>query len=130
MNEQSPTDPRLCSDQCKLNILFLNVCGLNKRNNYFEFQELVNNFDLLCFVETKTDNCDEIEIPDFRLVHMQNRKALSNRRSGGIVLYAKSDLAPYVKVLETESDFILWFEMKGYVFSLNDDVLCGIVYTT
>jgi hypothetical protein len=104
------------------------VCGLNNRNNYSEFQELVNNYDLLCFVESKTDNCDEIEIPDFRLVHMQNRKALSNRRSGGIVLYAKNDLAPHVKAVETESDFILWFEMKGCVFSLNDDVLCGIVY--
>ena len=89
---------------------------------------MVNNYDVLCFVETKTDDCDQIEIPGFQTVYMQNRSSMSNRRSGGIALYVKNSISSYVKVLITECDFILWFEMKGIALGIDNDIAFGIVY--
>ena len=48
-----------------INILTINVCGLKRRIQYPEFLELVNDYDILCFVETKTDDVDEIDLPGF-----------------------------------------------------------------
>ena len=47
------------------------MCGLSKRANYPEFIELVNKYDVLCFVETKTDDCDQIDLPGFQMVYMK-----------------------------------------------------------
>ena len=99
-----------CTEQYSehsLNILSLNVCCLNKRSNYPEFIELVNKYDVLCFVETKTDACDQIDLPGFQMVYMKNRAS---------------------KVVMTECYFILWLEMKGCVLGIDDDMLYGIVY--
>jgi hypothetical protein len=41
-------------------LLMINVCGLVKRIQYPEFMELIEGYDILCFVETKTDDADEI----------------------------------------------------------------------
>lgn len=49
----------------KFNVLTLNCCGIRTKLNYPEFHELVNDFDVLCLVETKTDDLDEIIIPGF-----------------------------------------------------------------
>ena len=35
------------------------------RVQYPEFLELVNDYDILCFVETKTDDVDEIDLHGF-----------------------------------------------------------------
>ena len=48
-----------------INILTINVCGLKRRIHYPEFLELVNDYDILCFVETKTGDVDEIDLPGF-----------------------------------------------------------------
>jgi exonuclease III len=37
-------------------LLMINVCGLVKRIQYPEFMELIEGYDILCFVETKTDD--------------------------------------------------------------------------
>jgi hypothetical protein len=47
------------------------------------FYSCVNGFDVLCLVETKTDDLDEIIIPGF-ITKYKNRKAFANRKSGGI----------------------------------------------
>lgn len=44
-------------------LLMINVCGLVKRIQYPEFMELIEGYDILCFVETKTDDADEINLP-------------------------------------------------------------------
>jgi exonuclease III len=48
-------------------LLMINVCGLVKRIQYPEFMELIEGYDILCFVETKTDDADEINLPGFIL---------------------------------------------------------------
>jgi NADPH-dependent 7-cyano-7-deazaguanine reductase QueF len=54
--------------------------------------------DVLCLVETKTDDLDEIIIPVF-ITKFKNRKAFANRKSEGIML----DFVKYINPLNTES---------------------------
>jgi hypothetical protein len=45
---------------------------------------MIRNHDILCFVETKTDDLDVINFPGFKFI-MKNRKNIAYRRSGGIM---------------------------------------------
>jgi hypothetical protein len=42
--------------------LMINVCGLVKRIQYPEFMELIEGYDILCFIETKTDDFSSLII--------------------------------------------------------------------
>ncbi|CAG2239764.1 unnamed protein product [Mytilus edulis] len=50
---------------------------------YPEFITLLNNYDVVCFDETKLDDLDTVELDNF-IFHFKNRKKYSNRKSGGI----------------------------------------------
>ena len=52
-------------------ILTLHCCGIKTKFNYPEFIEMINDFDILCLVETTTDVCDNINIPGYT-VKMKN----------------------------------------------------------
>jgi hypothetical protein len=64
-----------------LNLLSLNCCGLKSKLNYPEFHAFVNTFDILCFVESKTDDLNEIVLPGF-LIKMKNRKIFQIENQG------------------------------------------------
>ena len=48
-----------------LNMLSLNCCGIKKRLQYPELENLVRNHDITCIVESKTDDRDEIKLPGY-----------------------------------------------------------------
>jgi hypothetical protein len=50
--------------------------------NYPEFIEMINDFDILCLVETTTDVCDNINIPGYT-VKMKRGRLLVCRYEGG-----------------------------------------------
>ena len=80
----------LCLNACKDNvdnvrILTLNCCEFKTKLNFPLFIEMINDFDILCLVETKTDDCDIINLPGYT-VKMKNRKFMSFTKSGGIIL--------------------------------------------
>lgn len=70
-------------------LLMINVCGLVKRIQYPEFMELIEGYDILCFVETKTDDADEINLPGF-ILHMKNRFTFKRVKSSRIILAYKA----------------------------------------
>jgi hypothetical protein len=75
-----------------INIITINVCGLIRRIQYPECFELVNDYDIFCFVETKTDDVDEIDLPGF-IIKMKNRFQLRSRvKSGGIIVRFRKSL--------------------------------------
>jgi hypothetical protein len=43
--------------------------------------ELIEGYDILCFIETKTDDADEINLPGF-ILHMKNRFTFKRVKSG------------------------------------------------
>ena len=114
-------------DKTVINIITFNVCGLKRRIQYPEFLELLNEFSILCFVETKTDDLDVIDLPGYKFV-MKNRSHLNRVKSGGIVLGFKESLSDHISVVETDSKYILWFKIDKHVVKLQQDILCGIVY--
>ena len=56
-----------------INLLCLNCCGIKSRLQYPEFQNMIRNHDILCFVETKTDDLDVINFPGFKFI-MKNER--------------------------------------------------------
>lgn len=83
--------------------------------------------DICVFVETKLTDLDNINLPDDFDYVTKNRKQFK-KASGGIVVIYKKGLGKNLKFYETESQFVLWFQISKSVLSLNFDVLFGCVY--
>ena len=95
-----------------INLLSLNCCGIKSRLQYPEFQNMIRNHDILCFVETKTDDLDVINFPGFKFI-MKNRKNIAYRRSGGIMVRYRDTLVNMIEIKETSCKYVLWFKCKG-----------------
>lgn len=87
---------------------------------------MIQQYDILGFQETKTDDLDDITFQDYTL-HFKNRKHISNYKSGGIALAYRKSLNPYIKVIDSQSKLVLWFTISKRL-TKSDDILCGIVY--
>ena len=59
-----------------LRIVCLNCCGIKTRLQYPEFRNLIQSYNIVCFVETKTDDIDIITLPAYKFV-MKNRKTIT-----------------------------------------------------
>ena len=50
------------------------------------------------------------------------------RKSGGIGVFVKNDLLPYVNLIESDSDYILWFKLNKKFTQIDQDIIFGAVY--
>jgi hypothetical protein len=82
---------------------------------------------VLRFLETKTDDIDEIHIPGF-ITSMKNREKLSKARSGGIILSVRENIVKHVKIIDTDCKYVLWFKVDKIFLEYEADLICGIVY--
>ena len=112
-----------------ISIYSVNVCGLKSKLFNPDFLETVSSYDILCFTETKTDKADIplIEIPGF-VCFPKNRTDLSIRKSGGVAIYVKQELASFVQVINSPCPYILWISCNGQMLNLPDNLLIGTVY--
>ena len=110
-----------------LRIGCLNCCGIKTRLQYPEFKNFIQNYEIVCFVETKTDDIDIIDFPGYNF-HMKNRKKISNRRSGGITVGIKDTLKDFIEIVNTDSRYVLWFKCKESLFKTDQPVFFGVVY--
>ncbi|CAG2246975.1 unnamed protein product [Mytilus edulis] len=110
-----------------VNILCLNCCGIKSRMQYPEFENIIKKHDIVCFVETKTDDIDVINFPGFHF-KMKNRKTVTSRRSGGIIVGYTEKLKNMIEIKETDCKYVLWFQVNGKVFNLDKPVVFGVVY--
>ena len=82
------------SHQMSLDVLSLNVCGIKSKLFSADFVNLINDYDVICFTETKCDGVDMINFKDrmenngFDIV-FKNRNKLSRFLSGGIFMGIK-----------------------------------------
>jgi hypothetical protein len=83
--ETSVTNVNFKYDFNMLNILYVNCCSLVNKLHYPEFENLIEKHNIVCFVETKTDDMNEIKLPGYKF-HMKNRKTNSRVKSGGIII--------------------------------------------
>ena len=80
-----------------------NVQGLTKdKINDPEFQNIVNDFDIISFVETWTGETQEVELSNFEFIHSSSRKKnrKARRYSGGINIFAKHEYKNGIKPLK------------------------------
>ena len=66
-----------------INIFYVNCCGLENKLHYPEFENLAEN--IVCLVETKTDDMGEIKLPGYKF-HIKNRKTNSRVKSRGTII--------------------------------------------
>jgi len=70
-------------DPLNIRIGTLNVCGIRRRLQYPDFEDMINTYDLFCCTETKLDTHDFITIDNYTFFS-QCRKQKVFRRSGGV----------------------------------------------
>lgn len=105
----------------------LNVCGLKRKVLYPEFSKLVNDYDIFCVCETKLDRYDSIDVPGY-VFFSQCRKQKFIRKSGGIGIFVKQTLSPYITLITSDSDYILWVSINKCAFKTDEDIHLGAVY--
>ena len=84
-----------------LKIASLNVCGVKRRLNYPEFSDLIKQFDIFCVSESKLDKYDDISLEGYTFLS-QYRKQHFLRKSGGIGVFIKNDIFPYVTSIDSD----------------------------
>ncbi|CAG2202024.1 unnamed protein product [Mytilus edulis] len=94
---------------------------------YPEFITLLNNYDVVCFDETKLDDLDTVELDNF-VFHFKNRKKYSNRKSGGIAFGYKRYLENCITPIQTDCPFVQWFSIDEKIFDLKSSVIFGVIY--
>ncbi|CAG2239765.1 unnamed protein product [Mytilus edulis] len=94
---------------------------------YPEFITLLNNYDVVCFDETKLDDLDTVELDNF-IFHFKNRKKYSNRKSGGIAFGYKRYLENCISAIQTDCPFVQWFSIEAKIFDLKSSVIFGVIY--
>ena len=114
-----------------LSIGALNVCSLTKRFRYNEFSNIIAGCDILCCTETYLKSSGKINTVDIDGYDFfsQARKQMVVKASGGIGCYVKTSLSSnHVKLLENQSDYVMWLYISKAFTNLGDDLLIGIVY--
>ena len=51
-----------------LNIIGLNCCGIKKRLNYLEFEQMIRKYDIICLVETRTDDIGIVKLEGMKFI--------------------------------------------------------------
>lgn len=109
-------------------IATLNVCGLRKRSNFPEFFEFMQQFDLLCFDETKIDETDVISFPGYDSIHQPCKQPFL-KKSGGISIYFKDEFSRFIRKIETPSDYFSWISIDKALLHLDGNLILGSIYT-
>ncbi|CAG2247285.1 unnamed protein product [Mytilus edulis] len=101
---------------------------LNTPEDYqSQFIDMVQKFDFISLVETKTDDLDKIDIPGFTF-HLKNRKNIARVKSGGIAFGYKSHLENFVKPVENFSSLVYWWKISSDLLKTDQDVMIGNIY--
>ena len=90
------------------------------------FHVLIQNYDILVFVETKVDNFDVLQLPVGYAYHVKSRTNC-DRKSGGIIVIYKQALAKHINFLNSNSECVLWFDILK-VLPIPNKILFGCVY--
>ena len=103
-----------------LTFLVWNVGGLTRdKLEDRKFRKLLK-YDVICLTETHTTIKSIINIPGY--IHSQRTRESeshnSRKKSGGIAIYVKSNLAPGTEFIKSEHDDILWIKFNKDQFHI------------
>jgi len=104
----------------------LNVSGLKRRLIFPEITDLIRNNDIVCLTETHTENSDIIQFPDYSYLANHKKQAVL-RKSGGIGVFIKNSLMPYVEHVNTQNEYVLWLKISKILTKLDEDMVLGVL---
>ncbi len=105
---------------------FVNICGLRSKLKSPDFEEYLHTKDILAIAETKLDRYDKIDLPGYKIYRSDRKNA--RRPSGGVAVLVRNEICKYVKFIETDLDFLLYFVIEKALIGTDQDVLCCVVY--
>ena len=115
------------TDKCNISVGSLNVCGLKRRSNYPDFQDLLKSYDLFFVSESKLDQYDVISVDGFTFKN-KPRQQKYIRRSGGVGIFVRNELDKFVQAVESESEYAFWVKLSKNFTKLDQDIVFGSVY--
>ena len=111
-----------------LRILGLNICGLVSKLNLNTLEDYIHdNFDVLCFSETKLDELDEPNIILEGYTPYYHHRSHFARKSGGIATFVNTGISPSAKMEKfSENEYIQWLHFNSNI--LGYELMLGTVY--
>ena len=100
--DESLSSPNVlpCTIVKPFSFLTLNVCGILSKMKHPDFLSLISNHDIIAISESKLDDTDAVDVPGY--VAFYNNRGKFRRKSGGVLLLIKEELAQYVTVFESK----------------------------
>ena len=100
--DESLSSPNVlpCTIVKPLSFLALNVCGIHSKMKHPDFLSLISNHDIIAISESKLDDTDAVDVPGY--VAFYKNRGKFRRKSGGVLLLIKEELAQYVTVFESK----------------------------
>jgi hypothetical protein len=89
-----------------------------------DFDLLIKSYDVLIFIETKTDEFDELKLLEEYTYFAKHRKKNHKNASGMIIVFKKT-LPKCLHFIKSDSEYVQWVE---FTKCLNSDMLLGCVY--
>ena len=83
-----------CTNVRPLSFLALNVCGILSKMKHPDFLSLISNHDMIAIPESKLHDTDPADVPGY--VAFYKNRGKFRRKSGGVLLLIKEELAQYV----------------------------------
>ena len=85
----------------ELKIVSINVCGLCSKLKTPDFEDFVNNHDIIFLTETKLDDLDNCNISGYTL--FRKNRGVCKKKSGGIGVFVKNCYTENIKIVENVS---------------------------
>ena len=87
---------------------------------------MINSYDIVGIQESKSDDCDESEVPGFQIVY-NNRQKLSSRKSGGIVLLIKDEIFEFIQTdTKQQPKRVQWFSISNLISPMNERITMAL----
>ena len=107
--------------------------GLKRKLCDIDFISYIQSFDILLLGETwiSKDDPNDFDIKGFECSHVFAQKSLgvkSGRYSGGVSVYYKTCLKPYITVVEKSEFGIIWIKIDKSILPYNEDAFFCYVY--
>ena len=93
-----------------------------------DFNDIIKQYDLLFFCETKLDEYDVLDLPEGYSYFLKNRQKFE-RKSGGIAIIFRKELEKYIHFLQNECEYVQWMCLSKEISCVkNESLLVGCIY--
>ena len=77
---------------------------MKNRLNYPEFVKIIEKHDIFCVLETHLNDSDIVDIDGY-VCFAKHRSQVYKRKTGGIGICVRENIAPFVYILENDTEY-------------------------